>query len=222
MKYIVVDLEMNPISQEYPEERKICKNETIQIGAVCLDNEYNEIANFACYVRPTVNPVIDNRIQNLTHITTAMVQDAPRFGEAVKAFFDWCRSFGDDVQLLQWSKSDYRQFRKEMVLKHYENCQEENYMETPWIDLQEEFGKLVGLSRKQPLSGAVTLMGSDFQGRQHDALSDTRNEAEIMRAMRDPVKRRELVKTVEAALSVTPLVYTLADAFDFSSLKLSA
>ena len=37
MKYVIVDLEMNPVSDEYPNERKVSKLETIQIGAVLLD-----------------------------------------------------------------------------------------------------------------------------------------------------------------------------------------
>ena len=36
MKYVIVDLEMNPVSDEYPNERKVSKLETIQIGAVLL------------------------------------------------------------------------------------------------------------------------------------------------------------------------------------------
>ena len=34
---------MNPIQSKLKQERKICKNEIIQIGAVCLNEEYDEI-----------------------------------------------------------------------------------------------------------------------------------------------------------------------------------
>ena len=39
MKYIVVDLEMNPIAKSYKEQRKQCRKEIIQIGAVALDRQ---------------------------------------------------------------------------------------------------------------------------------------------------------------------------------------
>ena len=42
MKHIVVDLEMNPIRKNNP-ARKICSMETIEIGAVMLDDNYGPI-----------------------------------------------------------------------------------------------------------------------------------------------------------------------------------
>ena len=43
MKHIVVDLEMNPIRHN-PEARRISKLETIEIGAVMLDDNYREVS----------------------------------------------------------------------------------------------------------------------------------------------------------------------------------
>ena len=37
MKYVVIDLEMNPIASVYMAERTICKLEVIEIGAILLD-----------------------------------------------------------------------------------------------------------------------------------------------------------------------------------------
>ena len=38
MKYVVIDLEMNPIASVYKEERTTCKLEVIEIGAILLDD----------------------------------------------------------------------------------------------------------------------------------------------------------------------------------------
>ena len=43
MKYIVIDLEMNPIAAVHKTERETCKLEVIEIGAVLLDENYQEI-----------------------------------------------------------------------------------------------------------------------------------------------------------------------------------
>ena len=43
MIYVFVDFEMNMIDSEYKKEKKICKSEIIEIGAVKLDEDYNEI-----------------------------------------------------------------------------------------------------------------------------------------------------------------------------------
>lgn len=55
MKYVIVDLEMNPVSNEYPNERKVSRFETIQIGAVLLDEKYQEIGSFVTLVKPEYN-----------------------------------------------------------------------------------------------------------------------------------------------------------------------
>ena len=79
MKYIIIDLEMNPLSKEFREERRICRNEIIQIGAVALDENYQEVGAFKTFVKPQFNEIITRKIEKLTGITTAVVQDAPVF-----------------------------------------------------------------------------------------------------------------------------------------------
>ena len=46
MKYVVIDLEMNPIATVHTAEREYCKLEVIEIGAVLLDEKYQEIGSF--------------------------------------------------------------------------------------------------------------------------------------------------------------------------------
>ena len=221
MKYIVVDLEMNPIQSKLKQERKICKNEIIQIGAVCLNEDYDEIAEFKTYVCPQINPVVINRIRKLTHITTEMVQGAPDFQRAMAMFFEWCGSFEGEVQIFQWSKNDYDQIRKEMILKHYELCgREAEFMKEEWMDLQDEFDRLTGFKRVQSLSTALNLMCCDFRGKQHDALDDARNEAMLLKELRTSgeIRLAEIAKAMEE----TTFTFTLADVLDLSGLKLSA
>lgn len=43
MKYVVIDLEMNPIAAVHTAEREICKLEVIEIGAVLLDEKYRKL-----------------------------------------------------------------------------------------------------------------------------------------------------------------------------------
>lgn len=44
MKYVVIDLEMNPIASVYKAERTTCKLEVIEIGAVLLDESTRKLA----------------------------------------------------------------------------------------------------------------------------------------------------------------------------------
>ena len=106
MKYVIVDLEMNPVSNEYPNERKVSRLETIQIGAVLLDEKYQEIGSFVTLVKPEYNTRIQKRYEKLTGIKTSMVESAPHFKEALGMFFNWCGSIQDEVQIIQWSENE--------------------------------------------------------------------------------------------------------------------
>ena len=52
MRYIIVDFEMNKLDKQYKEERKICCQEIIEIGAVMLNDRYQEISRFRTYIKP--------------------------------------------------------------------------------------------------------------------------------------------------------------------------
>ena len=116
MKHIVVDLEMNNIRQK-SEARRICTNETIEIGAVMLDDNLQEISSFRTYVKPEYNDGIVPKISRLTGITDAMVANAPKFHEALRMFTNWCLGTGDAVTIYTWSDTDFNQIRKEIILK---------------------------------------------------------------------------------------------------------
>lgn len=125
MKHIVIDLEMNKIARN-SEARKICKSEIIEIGAVMLDENLQEIGNFRTYVKPEYNDKIAAEIRNLTGITDVMVANAPVFREAFRMFTNWCLGTGDEVTIYAWSDSDYNQVVKEILLKEYELSDEEH------------------------------------------------------------------------------------------------
>lgn len=43
MNHIFIDFEMNPIEKKHKEARQICTHEIIEMGAVMLDKNYEEI-----------------------------------------------------------------------------------------------------------------------------------------------------------------------------------
>ena len=201
MKYIVVDLEMNPLSKTYIEERKICNNEIIEIGAVVLDEEYKEIDSFETLVKPQLNSKVERKIEKLTGITTEMVSSAPLFEDAVKMFFSWCDSIQEDIQIYQWSDSDYEQMHKEIYLKGYELTERQEKLLTEWCDFQKEFGETLGLERRLSLKNALMYAGIDFEGREHDALFDARNTAALVTIVRTPELCKQTLENVINALT---------------------
>lgn len=120
MKHVVVDLEMNKIRQK-SEARRICTQETIEIGAVMLDDNLQEVASFRTYVKPEYNDGIDRKISRLTGITDEMVMNAPLFNDAFRMFtkgvFSWYLNpkFGNenfDFDTTDWKKSMSNSLKK--------------------------------------------------------------------------------------------------------------
>lgn len=159
MIYVFVDFEMNMIDSEYKKEKKICKSEIIEIGAVKLDEDYNEIDSFKSYVKPAYGTMA-SRIIKLTGITDDMVENAPSYAFAMGSFIEWC---ADADVIYAWSENDLRQLRKEARLKEYTHPGLESII-SRWKDFQKEYAKLIGTSRRISLSDAVFYLGENFQG----------------------------------------------------------
>ena len=219
MKYIVVDFEMNPVSRTYKEQKAICRNEIIQIGAVLLDEDYQEKDSFQTYVKPRFCEELRRSIVRLTGITDDMLLFAPGFPEALKLFFEWCLRCGDEIQIIQWSENDYSQITGEILQKQYMLTKQEKTLMTGWYDFQKEYGDVIGAEHETSLSYAVMLAGEEFEGKRHDALFDARNTARIFRTVRIPEERKNSIgKVIEVLKENKPLVSSLGDMFDFSKM----
>lgn len=216
MKHIIVDLEMNPIKKG-TEEKQICLCETIEIGAVMLDDNMKEISSFRTYVKPEYNDSIARKITKLTGITDEMVENAPVFKDAFRMFTSWCLGTGDEVTIYAWSDSDYSQISKEIILKEYEASEKESQLvHTPWTDFQHEFDKHLGFERQLSLKDALEMAGISFSGRAHTALDDARNTAELLQVFKDENLFEKTLRVIKDAMTATPLEVTLGSMIDLS------
>lgn len=222
MRYIVVDLEMNPVADMHKNIQDVCKTEIIEIGAVLLDDNYEEISCFKTYVRPQFNTEITNRINGLTGISWEMVYTAPTFTEAMKMFIYWCNKVTEDFQIIQWSENDRKQIEKEALIKDPILWEMNIFHDEKWIDFQQEYGLRIGRNRKTSLPEAVMFAGEDFEGRHHDALFDARNTAELLRIVRKPDQCKKALGTVIEALKEKPVGVIIGELFNLNELCLSA
>lgn len=192
MRYIFVDLEMNPIAKSYKQERKICKTEVIEIGAVMLDENMVEVDSYKKYIKPEYNKRIEQNIRKLTGIQDKDVEKGISFEEMWADFVGWC---GQDCVIYTWSANDAQQIKKEIRLKKLEEEKYQFFLNS-WRDLQKEFGELVGIKKNISLECAVGAVGAKFQGSQHDALCDSRNTAEIFRVTKDEKKCKNAMQYI--------------------------
>ena len=220
MKYIVIDLEMNTIWKK--PERLICGTEIIEIGAVMLDENLQEVSSFRTYVKPEYNKKITNRITKLTGITDEMVSQAPHFEEAFKMFLNWCLGPKDEVAIYAWSNADYQQVTNELLLKGITlDAEEQMLVNEEWNDFQNEFDVKMGFERQLSLSTALELAGIDFSGRAHDALDDARNTAELLQVYKDESRYKLVLEKIAEVMKPSKMENTLGSMFDFASLELA-
>ncbi len=215
MNRVFVDLEMHPVGPEYVQERNIFKFETIEVGAVKLDEDCRETASFCEYVKPLYSETVLPRYEELTGITTQMLAGADVFPNVLRRFVDWC---GEDYTVYSWSKTDLSQIRGECRLKGIKADERLNYMLHHWQDFQKQFSRLVGIRHPIKLEEAVGLGGLDFDGRAHDGLVDARNTANLYRQSRDEQMFRKLKALISE--KENPLVFSMGDVFNFGDLKL--
>jgi len=182
MNKIFVDLEMNPIDKEYKKSEIKYYQETIEIGAVMLDEGNRVIKTFQSYIKPSFGSKIREKIVNLTGITDEKVAEAEGFEKVFSDFVEWCET---DYIIYSWSESDISQLKKEHAYRGWEIKEEVRYMFAHWHDVQKDFGDIFQYSRSFSLESAVSISGFDFEGAAHDALYDAMNTAELYRQMSD-------------------------------------
>lgn len=191
MKHVVVDLEMNPVSREFREVRRNLNEEVIEIGAVRLDENFQQEAEFQCYVKPEYGP-IKKHITSLTGITQAMVADKKTYAACFQDFVDWVGE--EETKIYSWSMSDIKQLRSECRYKLPDFDIE--WLNERWVDLQQEFDDRLGLHNSLALKHALGAMDHKFEGTQHTALADAINTSAILTLMQDDAKFKETMKPV--------------------------
>ena len=96
MNYIVLDLEFN---QAFPfksgkkvEPNPECPFEIIQIGAVKLNERFEQLDSFNCMISPQIYPRLHPFVEKITGIRPKMLTGQPHFPEAYVYRQGACRS----------------------------------------------------------------------------------------------------------------------------------
>ena len=181
MNYLVIDLEMCKVPKRYRSKKYRYAYETIQVGAVLLDEDYEVIGRINQYVHPEYG-VMDHFISNLTGIQNSHVKKAPCLKEVLIHMIDW---LGDrEYKVFAWSDSDYSQLKHEITSKEIQDLKIENFMNTErWIDYQAKFGSRYGFTRSVSLEDALMYCNIDSEGRLHDGLYDAVNTAKMIQLL---------------------------------------
>jgi len=178
MNYIIYDLEFN---QAYDKNNKNSNLpfEIIQIGALKLNENLEIIGNFNRLIKPTLYTEIHPYIENLTKITTDMVNMNNTFPEVYRDFLEFIGN--DSFISCVWGVCDIRELIKNI---QYHNLNMKNDFKK-YIDIQNFVCKLLKCQKgiKIGLKDAVEYFKIPISSEFHDASNDAFYTAEIFKKL---------------------------------------
>lgn len=178
MNYVVVDFEWNQSSYGKGSENRKIPFEIIEIGAVMLDEQFQEIDRFSETIRPKIYKKLHYITKELTGITQEELDASDPFPYILVDFMLWC---GDDFTFCTWGNMDLVELQRNM--KYYEL---DDLLEGPlrYFNVQKLFRLLyahddVAVS----LESAVDYFGLQKNGGFHRAVNDAAYTADVFRQM---------------------------------------
>lgn len=166
MKYVVFDLEATCWKDKRPQQ----VSEIIEIGAVKLDEDLNEVGIFEKFVRPTISPVLSDFCKDLTSIGQYDVDNATGFKEVDYLFKRWC----EGACLCSWGYYDLKKYNDDCYLHRV----------LPWIErhisVKHQYAVIRGIRDKGcGISEALGREGLKFEGTKHRGIDDAKNIVRI-------------------------------------------
>lgn len=177
MAFIVVDLEFNNldgigkyypnIMNDYKELENInLNNEIIEIGAIKLDNYMKPIKEYKAYIKPSVFPILNPKISEITNITEVDLESGVTFNEGIEGL----RDLIDDGDIIcSWAKDDIIEIINNSIYKGYDDI---SWIKK-YLDLQEYSTKMLGKKKSLSLKHALEDLKIKIDNSKlHDALND--------------------------------------------------
>ncbi len=219
--FVVIDFEFCKIPPQWMVKGKKFTDEIIQIGAVMMDEEHNELGRFNRLVRPeygTVSP----QIRRFTGISNEMLKEEATLASVLEDFASWID--GREVSAVSWSMSDHTQLMRETLVKNIHiDCIDR--ILGRWIDCQAIFDEKLGTTKPVSLNEALTISDIVFEGRAHDGLADAVNTARLYRrlCLEPDFRFNETYLESKKDTPIEPLAFSMASLFaglDLSGLDL--
>ncbi|MFM2267102.1 MAG: hypothetical protein RL757_543 [Bacteroidota bacterium] len=167
MNYIVFDLECTCWKSAPPG----LIMETIEIGAVKVDDYGEVVDTFQAFIRPVANPILSAFCRELTTITQLQVDRAKKFTEVIEKFQDWADiGYGEEYLLISWGGFDKRQLQKD--------CKQ-HQLDAEWtekhVDLKDVYQKKRRFRQPVGMAKVMDLENMEFIGTPHRAINDAKN-----------------------------------------------
>lgn len=177
MAFVIIDLEFNNlrnITKYYPnfyEDNANMKdirldNEIIEIGAIKLDAYMKPLSEFKTFIKPSVFPVLNPKVAEITHITEEDLSRGLSFLEGINSLKEFV---GEGDIICSWAKDDIAEIIKNSKYHGYEDL---NWLSS-YLDIQEYSTKILAHKKSLSLKNALDELKIKVDSNKlHDALND--------------------------------------------------
>jgi inhibitor of KinA sporulation pathway (predicted exonuclease) len=145
--------------------------EIIEFGCALATRQGGLLDSRSFLVQPTWNRTFSDFCTSLTSITQTMVDEAPRFPEAVQALDAWLGSPPDDFIWCSWGNYD----RLHVLADSEKHGRTLAFMTYPHLNLKRIWRRTTGQKRTNGLAHALAYHELNFEGHHHRGVDDARN-----------------------------------------------
>ncbi|MGL4850013.1 MAG: exonuclease domain-containing protein [Clostridium sp.] len=187
MGYVIIDLEFNRldnIEKYYPniyEEHEGLRevnveSEIIEIGAIKVDKYMKIEDELKVYIKPSIFPILNPEIINITKITNKELEQGVSFAEAI----DKLKEFVEGNILCSWAKDDVAQI---IINSHYHKYEDIKWVKK-YLDIQEYVTKVIGAKKSLSLKNALMRLNIKADDNLlHDALNDAYYTVQVFKQL---------------------------------------
>lgn len=184
MDYIVFDLEWNQAAPGKYYANKKLPFEIIEIGAVKLNSDMQEIGRFNEMVRPKVYKNLNKITGSLVQLEMSQLRKARTFPEVMEAFLSFC---GKDYLFCTWGNLDLIELQRNMKFYHMTPISKEPIK---FLDVQKLFSlEFEGRKSQHALEYAVDYLKIEKNIPFHRAYDDAYYTARVLEVL-SPVFRK--------------------------------
>ena len=153
--------------------------ETIEIGAVKLNADFELIDEFTIFIRPVIHPILSDFCLRFTSIQQADVEAADTFPAAFDKFLAW---IGPEPYLwFSWTSYDRKRLFEDFKFHHKtDDINRPNFFDQHH-DLKKLFAQKEKLETPVGMRRALKRLEVAYEGRQHRGIDDARNTAAILK-----------------------------------------
>jgi len=183
--YIVLDLEWNQCADGKTGSVPDMPFEIIELGAVKLDENFDQIGEFSRIIRPAVYKKLHYKVLEIMHIgMDELRKSGEPFSSVIREFFAWCTEKAGEESILPvfciWGNMDLTELQRNMKYHGIENPFSYPLL---YYDVQKLFNLLYGEGSKDklPLDRAAEILGILPDRPFHRALDDAYYTGRIMK-----------------------------------------